>query len=118
LLLDAVLETVRGIVVDVGKAIAAAPVGRYAAHALFPHECPAGSARQRGPGIFFASRRRPRSYWPHLVSKRRSGRSPDWLKMKNANAPAVKREEEEEWAKRNGDKLSHPFCLPHRCVGC
>src|SRR5437667_4503535 len=49
LLLDAVLETVRGIVVDVGKAIAAAPVGRYAAHALFPHECPAGSARQRGP---------------------------------------------------------------------
>jgi hypothetical protein len=28
----------------------------------------------------------------------RSGRSPDWLKMKNANAPAVKREAEEEWA--------------------
>jgi bifunctional non-homologous end joining protein LigD len=37
-----------------------------------------------------------------IVSKRkdsgyRSGRSPDWLKMKNANAPAVKREEEEDW---------------------
>jgi bifunctional non-homologous end joining protein LigD len=37
-----------------------------------------------------------------IVSKRkdstyRSGRSPDWLKMKNANAPAVKREAEEEW---------------------
>jgi bifunctional non-homologous end joining protein LigD len=36
-----------------------------------------------------------------IVSKRkdsmyRSGRSPDWLKMKNAAAPAVKREEEEE----------------------
>jgi ATP-dependent DNA ligase len=31
------------------------------------------------------------------VSARRSGRSPDWLKMKNANAPAVKREEEEDW---------------------
>jgi ATP-dependent DNA ligase len=36
-----------------------------------------------------------------IVSKRkdspyRSGRSPDWLKMKNADAPAVKREEEEE----------------------
>src|SRR5262249_41114544 len=28
------------------------------------------------------------------------GRSPDWLKMKNANAPAVKREAEEEWNKR------------------
>jgi bifunctional non-homologous end joining protein LigD len=40
-----------------------------------------------------------------IVSKRkdsayRSGRSPDWLKMKNANAPAVKCEEEEEWGKK------------------
>ena len=39
-----------------------------------------------------------------IVSKRedsmyRSGRSPDWLKMKNANAPAVKREAEEDWGK-------------------
>src|SRR5262249_54530787 len=25
------------------------------------------------------------------------GRSPDWLKMKNANAPAVRREAEEDW---------------------
>jgi hypothetical protein len=38
------------------------------------------------------------------VSKRknspyRSGRSPDWLKMKNLDAPAVKREEEEDWGK-------------------
>jgi bifunctional non-homologous end joining protein LigD len=37
-----------------------------------------------------------------IVSKRkdspyRSGRSPDWLKMKNSDAPAVKREAEEEW---------------------
>src|SRR5262245_33923944 len=36
------------------------------------------------------------------VSKRkhspyRSGRSPDWLKFKNPDAPAVKREAEEEW---------------------
>src|SRR5262249_27464066 len=30
----------------------------------------------------------------------RSRRSPDWLKMKNANAPAVKREAEEEWGKK------------------
>jgi bifunctional non-homologous end joining protein LigD len=40
-----------------------------------------------------------------IVSKRkdsayRSGRSLDWLKMKNADAPAVKREEEEDWGKR------------------
>jgi len=39
-----------------------------------------------------------------IVSKRkdsayRSGRSPDWLKMKNADAPAVKREAEEDWAR-------------------
>src|SRR5260370_5104135 len=37
-----------------------------------------------------------------IVSKRqdsiyRSGRSPDWLRMKNAEAPAVKREAREEW---------------------
>ena len=40
-----------------------------------------------------------------IVSKRkgssyRSGRSPDWLKMKNAAAPAVKREAEEDWGKK------------------
>jgi ATP-dependent DNA ligase len=39
-----------------------------------------------------------------IVSKRlgspyRSGRSPDWLKMKNADAPAVKREAEEDWGR-------------------
>jgi bifunctional non-homologous end joining protein LigD len=39
-----------------------------------------------------------------IVSKRkdspyRSGRSPDWLKMKNTAAPAVKREAEEDWSK-------------------
>jgi bifunctional non-homologous end joining protein LigD len=40
-----------------------------------------------------------------IVSKRkdspyRSGRSPHWLKMKNADAPAVKREAEEDWGRR------------------
>ena len=44
-----------------------------------------------------------------IVSKRkdsvyRFGRSPDWLKMKNSDAPAVRREAEEDWGKRNGDK--------------
>jgi ATP-dependent DNA ligase len=39
-----------------------------------------------------------------IVSKRkdspyRSGRSPDWLKMKNPAAPAVKREAEEDWVR-------------------
>jgi len=39
-----------------------------------------------------------------IVSKRkdspyRSGRSPDWLKMKNADAPAVKREAEDDWGR-------------------
>ena len=42
-----------------------------------------------------------------IVSKRkgspyRSGRSPDWLKMKNPAAPAVRREAEEDWGKRRG----------------
>jgi len=36
-----------------------------------------------------------------LGSRYRSGRSPDWLKMKNPAAPAVKREAEEEWGKRH-----------------
>jgi hypothetical protein len=31
-------------------------------------------------------------------SRYRSGRTRDWLKFKNSNAPAVKREAEEEWA--------------------
>ena len=39
-----------------------------------------------------------------IISKRkdstyRSGRSSDWLKMKNADAPAVKREAEEDWGR-------------------
>jgi bifunctional non-homologous end joining protein LigD len=39
-----------------------------------------------------------------IVSKRkdsmyRSGRSPDWLKMKNSAAPAVKRGAEEDWVR-------------------
>jgi bifunctional non-homologous end joining protein LigD len=39
-----------------------------------------------------------------IVSKRkgspyRSGRSPDWLKMKNPDAAAVKREAEEDWGR-------------------
>jgi ATP-dependent DNA ligase len=40
-----------------------------------------------------------------IVSKRlgstyRSGRSPDWLKFKNPEAPAVEREAEEDWKPR------------------
>jgi len=39
-----------------------------------------------------------------IVSKRktstyRSGRSPDWLKMKNPAREAVRREEEEDWGR-------------------
>ena len=48
-----------------------------------------------------------------------SGRTPDWLKMKNANAPAVKREAEEDWGQttcthfasrveRWGEKIGRP----------
>jgi bifunctional non-homologous end joining protein LigD len=34
-----------------------------------------------------------------LGSRYRSGRSADWIKMKNPAAPAVKREAEEDWGK-------------------
>jgi ATP dependent DNA ligase domain len=34
-----------------------------------------------------------------LGSRYTSGRTRNWLKMKNADAPAVKREEEEDWGK-------------------
>jgi len=34
-----------------------------------------------------------------LSSRYRSGRSPDWLKIKNPAAPAVKREAEEDWGR-------------------
>src|SRR5678815_1626837 len=42
--------------------------------------------------------------WRGIVSKRlgsryRSGRSPDWLNFKNPQAPAVKREAEEDWGR-------------------
>jgi ATP-dependent DNA ligase len=40
-----------------------------------------------------------------IVSKRkgsvyRSGRSHDWIKVKNPESPAVRREAEEDWGKR------------------
>ena len=35
----------------------------------------------------------------HLGSRYTSERSPDWLKFKNPNAPAVKREAEEDWGR-------------------
>jgi bifunctional non-homologous end joining protein LigD len=46
-----------------------------------------------------------------IVSKRkdsayRSGRSPDWVKMKNADAPAVKREADEDWGKERQDLVA------------
>ena len=34
-----------------------------------------------------------------LESRYRSGRSPDWLKFENPNAPAVRREAEEDWGR-------------------
>jgi hypothetical protein len=46
------------------------------------------------------SRLQARARFEGIVSKRlgsRSGRSPDWLKFKNPEAPAVKREAEEDW---------------------
>jgi ATP-dependent DNA ligase len=53
---------------------------------------------------FFFERAAPGASIPEggIVSKRlgsiyRRGRSPHWLKVKNPNAPVVKREAEEDW---------------------
>jgi hypothetical protein len=35
----------------------------------------------------------------HGLLRYRSGRSPHWIKSKNPNAPAVKRETEEDWGR-------------------
>ena len=51
---------------------------------VFAHACKMGLE-----GV--ASKRKDLAY--------RSRRSPDWLKMKNSDAPAVKREAEEDWGK-------------------
>src|SRR5262245_1641138 len=47
-----------------------------------------------------------------IVSKRKdsrysSGRSPHWIKSKNPNAPAVKREAEEDWGQWSRAKSRH-----------
>jgi ATP-dependent DNA ligase len=52
---------------------------------VFAHACKLGLER-------IVSKRKDSAY--------RSGRSPDWLKMKNPNAAAVTREAEEDWGKR------------------
>jgi bifunctional non-homologous end joining protein LigD len=51
---------------------------------VFAHACKMGEA--------IVSKRKDSSY--------RSGRSPDWLKMKHPDAAAVKREAEEDWGKK------------------
>jgi ATP-dependent DNA ligase len=47
-----------------------------------------------------------------LESAYRSGRSPDWLKIKNPDCSAVKREAEEDGAKTGGDEEA-PYQRPH-----
>jgi hypothetical protein len=62
-----------------------------------------------------------------LGSRYRSGRSLDWLKFKNPDAPAVRREGEEEWgeptmrwpAKFWRDGLDHlVLCIPLKRTEC
>ena len=64
--------------------IALRTAGRGDGETVFRHACKLGLE-----GI--VSKRKDSAY--------RSGRSPDWPKVKNANAPAVKREAEEEWGR-------------------
>src|SRR5262245_1146264 len=67
---------------------------------------PAGAALERAPHPPRRRRIPPRLQdgLEGIVSKRlgsryRSGRSPDWLELKNPEAPAVKREAEEDWGR-------------------
>jgi hypothetical protein len=41
-----------------------------------------------------------------------AGRSPDWLKMKNPEAPAVKREAEEDWGRERGPETPIAYRRP------
>ena len=49
-----------------------------------------------------------------LGSRYRSGRSPNWLQFKNPEAPAVRREEDEDWSRGRGSAYISPamrcFC--------
>jgi ATP-dependent DNA ligase len=73
------------------KAVSRHPIQRAHGGRRGERECVFRHARKLGlEGI--VSKRKDSAY--------RSGRSPDWLKMKNSDAPAVKREAEEEWGKR------------------
>jgi ATP-dependent DNA ligase len=71
-------------------------------HLSWPKPAPAfGSIEGDGPTVFAHA---CKMGLEGIVSKRkdsayRSGRSPDWLKMKNPDAPAVTREAEEDWAR-------------------
>ena len=82
--------------------------GTTAGHGLSPRCCWPRAARANehlegdGPTVFAHA---CKMGLEGIVSKRkdspyRSGRSPDWLKMKNPIAPAMKREEDEEWGKK------------------
>jgi hypothetical protein len=71
------------------------------------HDCGPITGRGVGYKLFVAglipsvSRRDMAGVYRLLKEEReyRSGRSRDWLKMKNPNAPAVKREAEEDWGR-------------------
>jgi hypothetical protein len=83
---------------------------RAARHATGRPSAWSSPSSPRAP-VALARTRRPDRLCPHLQAWPRRhcleaqgfclpfGRSPDWLKMKNADAPAVKREAEEDWAR-------------------
>ena len=68
---------------------------------MSPPDCHADPTTQHGTW-FLSGRHVFKLGIEGIVSKRstyRSGRSPDWLKFKNPEAPAVKREAEEDWSR-------------------
>ena len=49
-----------------------------------------------------------------LGSRYKSGRTRDWLKFKNQEAPAVKREAEEDWGRGGGGDDANARAIPIR----
>jgi hypothetical protein len=67
----------------------------------------AGVERKIGNARFHLSEME-RALSKRLGSLYVSGRSRDWLKFKNPDAPAVKREFEEDWERRGGGGTPNP----------
>jgi ATP-dependent DNA ligase len=78
---------------DYGAVLVAITVAQFYLSGMLQRTLPAGFIAPCKMGLEgIVSKRKESAY--------RSGRSPDWLKMKNPSAAAVTREVEEDWGKK------------------